>query len=143
MPAPFPLRSLNHWMLAGLCVGCTLPALAQKASEPAAPLQGITTPHAAEAQVLVLEVQLDRHILSDSLTAYQEGHQILLPLGELARLLTLAIAVQPELGSASGYIAGFIFAARLHKRFEVDIPESQYASLRTIEDLTTYIDQHS
>ena len=31
---------------------------------------------------------------------------------------------------------------RLHKRFEVDIPESQYASLRTIDDLTTYVDQH-
>ena len=35
------------------------------------------------------------------------------------------------------------FLVRLHKRFEGDIPESQYASLRTIEDLTTYIDQHS
>jgi len=34
------------------------------------------------------------------------------------------------------------FLVRLHKRFEVDIPESQYASLRTINDLTTYIDKH-
>lgn len=34
------------------------------------------------------------------------------------------------------------FLVRLHKRFEVDIPESQYASLRTIDDLTAYIDQH-
>jgi acyl carrier protein len=34
------------------------------------------------------------------------------------------------------------FLVRLHKRFEVDIPESQYASLRTISDLTTYIAQH-
>lgn len=118
MPAPFPLRSLNPWMLAGLCVGCTLPALAQKASGPAAPLQGITAPHAAEAQVLVLEVQLDRHILSDSLTAYQEGHQILLPLGELARLLTLAIAVQPELGNASGYVL------KEERTFGLNIPGS-------------------
>lgn len=31
------------------------------------------------------------------------------------------------------------FLVRLNKRFEVDIPESQYASLRTIDDLTTYI----
>ncbi|EHB55757.1 phosphopantetheine-binding protein [Mycolicibacterium rhodesiae JS60] len=31
------------------------------------------------------------------------------------------------------------FLVRLHKRFEVDIPESEYASLRTIEDLTNYI----
>ena len=34
------------------------------------------------------------------------------------------------------------FLVRLHQRFEVDIPESQYASLRTIDDLTGYIDQH-
>ena len=34
------------------------------------------------------------------------------------------------------------FLVRLHKRFEVDIPESRYASLRTIDDLTTYVDQH-
>jgi len=34
------------------------------------------------------------------------------------------------------------FLVRLHKRFEVDIPESEYATLRTIDDLTTYIDQH-
>jgi acyl carrier protein len=34
------------------------------------------------------------------------------------------------------------FLVRLHKRFEVDIPESQYASLRTIDDLTSYIVQH-
>ena len=34
------------------------------------------------------------------------------------------------------------FLVRLHERFEVDIPESQYASLRTINDLTTYIDKH-
>lgn len=34
------------------------------------------------------------------------------------------------------------FLVRLHQRFEVDIPESQYASLRTIDDLTAYIAQH-
>ncbi len=34
------------------------------------------------------------------------------------------------------------FLVRLNKRFEVDIPESQYASLRTIDDLTTYISAH-
>ena len=35
------------------------------------------------------------------------------------------------------------FLVRLHKRFDVDIPESEYASLRTINDLTRYIDAHS
>jgi acyl carrier protein len=34
------------------------------------------------------------------------------------------------------------FLVRLHKRFEVDIPESDYASLRTLDDLTSYIGAH-
>lgn len=34
------------------------------------------------------------------------------------------------------------FLVRLNQRFAVDIPESQYAALRTIDDLTGYIDQH-
>ena len=34
------------------------------------------------------------------------------------------------------------FLVRLHTRFEVDIPESEYSSLRTIDDLVDYIDQH-
>ena len=48
-----------------------------------------------------MDVRLDGAILSDGLTAYQDGPQILLPLGELARLLTLAITVQPEAGVSS------------------------------------------
>lgn len=77
----------------------------------AQPLPATTPPpplaprnRAAEANLLLLDVRLDGAVLSDSLTAYQDGPQILLPLGELARLLTLAITVQPETGSASGYI---------------------------------------
>jgi len=58
----------------------------------------------ADANLLVLEVQLDGQVLSDSFSAYQDGKQLLLPLGELARLLTLAIEVQPDKGSANGYI---------------------------------------
>ncbi|RTL15056.1 MAG: hypothetical protein EKK52_21560 [Burkholderiales bacterium] len=56
----------------------------------------------AEANLLVVELLLDGQVLSDSFSAYQDGPQILLPLGELARLLTLAIQVQPGQGSAAG-----------------------------------------
>jgi acyl carrier protein len=34
------------------------------------------------------------------------------------------------------------FLVRLHKRFDVEIPESEYGSLRTIDDLTSYIGAH-
>ncbi|MBB3604442.1 acyl carrier protein [Mycolicibacterium sp. BK556] len=34
------------------------------------------------------------------------------------------------------------FLIRVSKRFAVDIPESAHASLRTIDDLTRYVDTH-
>lgn len=49
-------------------------------------------------------MRLDRHVLSEGLTAYQKGPHVLLPLGELARLLTVAIRTQPEERTASGFV---------------------------------------
>lgn len=57
-----------------------------------------------EANLLLLQLKLDESTLSDGLNAYKDGHEVLLPLGELARLLTLAITVNPEQGSAQGYV---------------------------------------
>jgi hypothetical protein len=66
--------------------------------------QAPPNPRIADADMLLLEVRLDRHVLSDGLTAYQAPEQVLLPLGEFARLLTLAIRTQPEQGTASGFV---------------------------------------
>lgn len=57
-----------------------------------------------DLQEAVFELVLDGHVLSDSLSAWQDGDRILLPLGELARLLTLAITVDAPKGQASGFI---------------------------------------
>ncbi len=35
------------------------------------------------------------------------------------------------------------FLIGIHKRLQIDIPESDYASLRTLSDLVRYIDQHT
>lgn len=59
---------------------------------------------AGEADLLLLEVRLDRHVLSGGLGAYQSGRHVLLPLGELSRLLTLAIRTDPERAQASGFV---------------------------------------
>ena len=59
---------------------------------------------AADEPNLLLELRLGEAVLSDSLTAWQAGGQLLLPLGELARLLTLAISVDSDRGSASGFL---------------------------------------
>lgn len=34
------------------------------------------------------------------------------------------------------------FLIGIHNRLQIDIPESDYASLRTLSDLVRYIDQH-
>ncbi|WP_457349821.1 MSCRAMM family protein [Roseateles sp. P5_D6] len=59
-----------------------------------------------ETNLLVLEVVLDGQVVSDSLAAYQDGTQTLLPLGELSRLLMLAVQVKPDRGSADGRLPG-------------------------------------
>lgn len=57
-----------------------------------------------EPTFLLLEVRLDQSILSSAIPAYDVGEQTLLPMGELVRLLTIAIQTQPDKGSASGFI---------------------------------------
>lgn len=57
-----------------------------------------------DPSLVLLEVLLDNSVLADSLTSYQVGRETFLPLGELARLLTLAIRTQPEQGTADGYV---------------------------------------
>ena len=49
-----------------------------------------------EEEVLLFEVTLDRGTLTDSLQAYTVGDQLLLPIGELARLLDLNLDVRPR-----------------------------------------------
>ena len=59
---------------------------------------------ASETNMVLLEVRLGNMVLSDAVTGYEFGRDVYLPLGELARLLTLAIRVEPGAGRASGYI---------------------------------------
>jgi hypothetical protein len=98
---------LPHCLAAALCLTSLAPAQAHAAAPPVALSSASSAKPASpesQASLLILDVRLDGFVLSDGLSAYQDGAQILLPLGELARLLTLAIAVQPEAGSASGYV---------------------------------------
>ena len=67
------------------------PALSQTAQRPA-------------PQILLYAVQLRQSTLSESLITYGEPEDPLLPLGELSRLLELAIDVNPPEGRASGVI---------------------------------------
>ena len=79
-----PPCSATRSLLAAICGALllALPVVAKAQSPPAA----AHAQRGAEANVLVLEVRLDGHVLSDSLVAYQDGAQVLLPLGELVVL---------------------------------------------------------
>jgi len=88
---------LPHWQL-------RLRARDAIATAPPLPVQPAGPRRLDDSNLLVLEVALDGQVLSDSFSAYQDGTQTLLPLGELSRLLTLAIQVRPERGSADGLL---------------------------------------
>jgi hypothetical protein len=68
-----------------------------------------------EANLILLEVRLDGQVLSDGVGAYEIGRHVFLPLGELARMLTLAVRVTDE-DRASGYIL------REDRNFSLDVP---------------------
>lgn len=57
-----------------------------------------------DPNLVLLEVRLDEHVLAEAITTYQYGRETFLPLGELARLLTLAIRTQPDQGTAEGFV---------------------------------------
>lgn len=63
-----------------------------------------TAPGTSELNLLLLEVALDNARLADVLTAYQSGNDVLLPVGELARLLTIGVTVDPATQAASGFL---------------------------------------
>jgi hypothetical protein len=66
--------------------------------------QGIGPPQNDAPNLVLLEVSLGQHLVSESLAGYQYGNDVFLPLGELSKLLTIAIRTQPVDGRASGYV---------------------------------------
>ncbi|RZL30306.1 MAG: hypothetical protein EOP35_24045, partial [Rubrivivax sp.] len=100
---------LQRWLNLELAVDLPHWQLRLRARDALAALLPVPPPPAPprridETNLLVLEVTLDGQVLSDSFSAYQDGALTLLPLGELSRLLTLAIQVRPDRGSADGQL---------------------------------------
>jgi hypothetical protein len=95
----------------------------------AAHAQAVSAQQAKAANLLVLEVRLDQQLLSDGLTAFQYGSEVYLPLGDLARLLTIAITTQPLEGRASGFILDE------QRSFSLNVLERQVALAGRVEEL--------
>ena len=71
-------------------------------SDPAAPVQAPLP--LSEDDRAFLETRLNGELLSDTLAAYTSPSGVYLPLGELSRMLDLAIMIDPPQRKASGWI---------------------------------------
>lgn len=78
--------------------------LAAAAPSPSADMPQLPLRRGDDPNLLLLEVRLDEHVLAEAIPSYQVGRETFLPLGEVARLLTLAIRTQPEQGTAEGFV---------------------------------------
>lgn len=92
---------------AAVCLLLVAPLLgwAQPVPGAAPPPPRASPPRALdEANVTLLEVRLLEDMLVEAIVTYQFQREVLLPLGELARQLTLAIRTHPEEGTADGFV---------------------------------------
>jgi hypothetical protein len=85
------------------------------AADPVSPQQSRAFAARPEEELLLLAVRMDREVLTDTLVAYPFRSSVILPLGELMRLLDLAITTNVADRSASGF---FISETR---RFHLDV----------------------
>src|SRR5689334_17130490 len=81
-------------------------------------------PHGAAAQdanveLLLVALRVDQEIVADSMLAYPQDGSVLLPLGELCRLLQFGISVDLPGRTAEGF---FLSEAR---RFRLDVEAGQ------------------
>ncbi|MFL6657549.1 MAG: hypothetical protein ACJ8GW_05725 [Massilia sp.] len=100
-------------------------------------------PAQAASPDLLLEVKFEQHLLSEAIGAYQQGDEVLLPLGEVAHLLTIAISVSPADCQASGYILdqarGFHFDGQSRSVLRGETRTSVAPGLLRCEDDDIYI----
>lgn len=65
--------------------------------------------------LLLFDVAVERTVVASALTAYQIGSGIFVPMGELARVLTLSVRTDPAKKRASGFLL------RDDRRFDLDL----------------------
>lgn len=93
------LALASNWSLAAAS-----PAVQLRVTVDASVDHKLTPKQDDDPGLMLLEVRLDEHVLAEALTSYQVGSETFLPLGELAKLLTLGITTQPNKGTADGFV---------------------------------------
>jgi hypothetical protein len=108
----------RFWRCAALSTLLLVPRPLQ-AQMATAPQAAIAVSERPESELLLLAVQLGHMDLDAVLPAYWTGTRALIPLGAFCRALGLAVEVDPERGSADGFLIS-------EKRvFRVDVPTRQ------------------
>lgn len=111
----FALLALtSSWVLAA-----TNLAVLSRAALDASVEHKLTPKQDDDPGLMLLEVRLDEHVLAEALTSYQIGSDTFLPLGELAKLLTLGITTQPNNGTADGFVLTEV------RGFHLDVARAQ------------------
>lgn len=106
----WPLSRLGGARLAGTCAlfaAASWPCLSAAAAAPA---------DLPDSELLLVDCLLDQHVLSHDLATYHHGDGVYVPLGELSRLLGIAVDVDPETGLAQGFVLNEGRAFRLNAR---------------------------
>lgn len=57
-----------------------------------------------ESSIVLFQIQIDEHVLTDSLNAFQFGQKFFLPLGEMSSLMSIGIRAYPAEGAGRGFI---------------------------------------
>lgn len=94
----------------GLLAAVPAPVRADAADPPVATRQGLAPSALQQGELftpddlLLFEVEAEGRLVSDALPAYSAPSGVYLPLGELARMLELAIVVDPSRARADGWV---------------------------------------
>jgi hypothetical protein len=100
-------RGITALALLALALGGNLPwvaGAAHAAELPADEPRPSIVLSVDETEILILEVLVERYLASRGVLGYRHGDRVLLPVGELAAALELAIVTDPYAGIAEGWI---------------------------------------
>ncbi|MEN9419164.1 MAG: hypothetical protein RI988_2784 [Pseudomonadota bacterium] len=112
---------------------------APAAPEPDAPL--VLSPSAGRPEsasepddpgnLLLMDVVVDRMMVASAMTAYQIGKGVFVPMGELARMLTLSVRADPARRRASGFLLS------QERSFDLDVAEARVVISGRVEKVDT------
>lgn len=102
------LAALRRTLVVLLMSGALTASVADSFAQQSTPVSGLPTSSPIlkidDENLLVMEVRIEKRSTGHGLIAYQHEAGVLLPLGELCAILELAIMVDPDQGTAQGWI---------------------------------------